>query len=253
MLAYQKDPSILSSVLPLMFQQMDAQVHGFEVLIPAREKIGGAVWFYPMAAAFGDAGAEDVWRETALVLRAFTNQWDWDFIVQGGKLRGRVQAGAAFVGEAFTIELRGEAAYFWAGENEPIDDHLTAVLGVGRRFESTLYLQAEHLFNGGSADSLFASFNRVAGGWMQQASHNVTGVMASYEILPVLVGSVALLIEWDDHSMLIQPGLAYSAADEVDLVAGALLAVGERPEGFVLQSEFGTYPSFFYLESKIYF
>ncbi len=54
MLAYQKDPSILSGVVPLAFQQMDAQVRGFEVLVPAREKIGGTVWFYPMAAAFGD-------------------------------------------------------------------------------------------------------------------------------------------------------------------------------------------------------
>lgn len=54
MLAYQKDPSILSGIVPLEFQQMDAQVHGFEVLIPAREKLGGTVWFYPFAAAFGD-------------------------------------------------------------------------------------------------------------------------------------------------------------------------------------------------------
>ena len=53
-LAYQKDPSIVSGVIPLGFQQMDAQVMGFETLIPTRQKIGGTVWFYPMAAAFGD-------------------------------------------------------------------------------------------------------------------------------------------------------------------------------------------------------
>ena len=54
MLAYQKDPSVLSGIVPLAYQQMEAQVRGMEVLIPAREKIGGTVWFYPMAAAFGD-------------------------------------------------------------------------------------------------------------------------------------------------------------------------------------------------------
>ena len=54
MLAYQKDPSILSGVIPLAFQQMEPQVAGMEVVVPTREKIGGCVWFYPYAAAFGD-------------------------------------------------------------------------------------------------------------------------------------------------------------------------------------------------------
>ena len=54
MLSYQKSPEILSGVVPLAFQQMDAQTRGFEVLIPTRQKIGGTVWFYPFAAAFGD-------------------------------------------------------------------------------------------------------------------------------------------------------------------------------------------------------
>jgi hypothetical protein len=211
-----------------------------------------------LVAAFGDVDAPDVWRETAVVARAFTNLADWDFIVQGGKLRGGYQAGAAFVGEAFTIEVRGEAGYFWAMDGEPIDNHLTTVIGVGRRFESTLYLQAEHLYNGGSAETLVESVGLVGQGWMQQASRNVTGVMASYEILPILFGSVAYLIEWDAHSMAIQPGLSYSAADEVDLIAGALFAVGDRPvfsldPAETLTSEFGTYPNFFYLEAKLYF
>ncbi len=204
-------------------------------------------------AAFGDLDAEDIWRETALVARAFTNVADWDLVVQAGKLRGGVQAGAAFVGEAFTVEVRGEAAYFWAMDGEPIRDHLAAVIGVGRRFASTLHLQAEHLVNGGATGTFFDRFDLVSQGWIPQASDNVTGVMASYELLPVLLGSVAYLIEWDDRSMLVQPGLVYSAADEVDLVAGALLAFGERPRGILPRSEFGTYPSFFYVQAKVYF
>lgn len=54
MLAYQKSPEVLSGVIPLAFQQMEAQTKGFEVLVPTREKNGGTVWFYPFAAAFGD-------------------------------------------------------------------------------------------------------------------------------------------------------------------------------------------------------
>ena len=60
-----------------------------------------------------------------------------------------------------------------------------------------------------------------------------------------------------DGSWLAQPGLAYAAADEVELVAGAIVASGPRPRadtsGFKLRSEFGTYPNFYYLETKLYF
>lgn len=54
MLAYQKTPEVLSGIIPLAFQQMDAQTKGFEVLVPTRQKNGGTVWKYPYAAAFGD-------------------------------------------------------------------------------------------------------------------------------------------------------------------------------------------------------
>lgn len=54
MLAYQKDPGILSGVVPLGFQTMEAQVKGMEVIVPNRERLGGSVWFYPFAGTFGD-------------------------------------------------------------------------------------------------------------------------------------------------------------------------------------------------------
>jgi hypothetical protein len=203
--------------------------------------------------ALGDADSEDLWRESAVVARAFSNFADWDLAVQGGKLRGGIQAGAAFAGEAFTVEMRGEAAYFWADDEAPLGDYFAAVLGVGRRFENTLHLQLEHLYNGGSADTLPESFLLVADGWLVQASENVTGLSITYELLPVLFGSLAYLFEWDNQSMLFQPGLVYSAAEEVDLVAGAVIAVGDRPQILSIESELGSYPNFFYVEAKVYF
>lgn len=53
-MAYEKLPENLSGIIPLAFQQLDPQVQGFEVLIPVRERLGGATWFYPMAGAFAD-------------------------------------------------------------------------------------------------------------------------------------------------------------------------------------------------------
>ena len=71
-----------------------------------------------------------------------------------------------------------------------------------------------------------------------------------------------------------QPGFIYSAADEVDILTGALISFGERTrvDGAVYvpedlgnlsnieveiynepRSEFGSYPHFFYVEMKAYF
>lgn len=53
-LVYQKDPGMLSGIVPLEFQQLEAQVWGLEVLVPTRQKSGGTVFFYPLSATFGD-------------------------------------------------------------------------------------------------------------------------------------------------------------------------------------------------------
>jgi len=53
--------------------------------------------------------------------------------------------------------------------------------------------------------------------------------------------------------------LALSVSDEADFLAGAMIALGQRPTlpsavnplGF--NSEFGTYPNSYYLEFKFYF
>ncbi len=82
--------------------------------------------------------------------------------------------------------------------------------------------------------------------------------MASYEILPILMGSLAWIYSFSDQSSLLQPGLSLSVSDEADFVFGALIGLGARPQGstpfdFELKSEFGTYPNIYYMEFKFYF
>lgn len=49
-LAYQKSPEIVESIIPLPFQQLPPDVKSTEVVVNCRERIGGAVWYYPAAA-----------------------------------------------------------------------------------------------------------------------------------------------------------------------------------------------------------
>lgn len=206
---------------------------------------------------------------SAGVLRVFTNFLNWDFAVQGGKVYGGFHAGLAAAGELGPVEVRAEAAYFWPlpdlrpDNAADIPEGLTAVIGVGRMmalFDRTLTLQAEYLFNSAAGSTtLRESFDLVSKGLMLQASEHLLGAVVTYEITSLIRGSFATVFSMSDQpSVILQPGLGYSAADEVDLLAGAMIALGDRPTldhatGLSFRSEYGTYPHFFYFEVKVYF
>ena len=213
------------------------------------------------------AAAGDAWHRSALVARAFGNTRGWDVAAQGGKILGGYHLGGAFTGELASLQLRGEAAWFAAleesGAGAPAgsdgDGHLGAVAGAGREFAvRDLQLQAEYFYNGGARGNLKERLALVAEGRTRHASRHLLGGLASGRIHALVSGSLALLWAPEDGSRLAQPGLVWSAADEVEVVAGAVLARGRRPTGstaeeLMLRSEFGTWPDFYYLETRLYF
>ncbi|MGD8988277.1 MAG: hypothetical protein PVH57_08960 [Syntrophobacterales bacterium] len=209
------------------------------------------------------------WYGSALMAHAFTTYEGWDFALQTGKIYGGYQLGGGLVGEIGPVETRVEAAYFWAqDDSEPlpdpqqgdlVEDNFTAVVGLGHRFDNTLTLQFEYFYNGaGDPDDLNGSFFRFASGNILQISRNLTGFLVSYEFQPILIGQVIWLHSWDDASNNIQPILTWSATDNMDLLVGANLNFGERPEGtsvldFQIESEYGTFPNLYFMQFKWYF
>ena len=119
--------------------------------------------------------------------------------------------------------------------------------------------ELEYLYNGaGDSDDLNASFVRSITGNILQMSRNLTGFLISYEFLPILVGQMIWLHSWDDPSSSIQPVLTWSAADNMDLLIGANINLGDRPTGtsvqnFQIQSEFGTFSNLYFFQFKWYF
>ena len=98
----------------------------------------------------------------------------------------------------------------------------------------------------------------MATGRALQVSQHLVGALVSYELLPILTGSFATIVSLSDDSAVLQPGLAYSIADESDILVGALVALGQRPQPTSpadpgLRSEFGTYPNFYYAQYRFYF
>jgi hypothetical protein len=209
------------------------------------------------------------WYGSAVLARLFFNLGGFDWSFQGGKVYGGYQIGGGFTGEVGPLQLRGELAWLRAvdapelpapWEGKEVFTHWSGVLGVGHRFENSLNLQSEYLHNGlADPDDLETAFYRQGQGLAPHARRHIFGMMASYDILPILTGSLAWIVSASDASGLLQPGLVLSVADEADLVAGAMIAFGKRPDlrgastPLGLRSEFGTYPDIFYLQFKLYF
>jgi hypothetical protein len=203
------------------------------------------------------------WYGSAALVHAYTNVADYDLALQAAKIYGGYQLGAGVAGQVGPIDVRGEATYFRAlndhRDRVRVPSHWVAVAGLGHTFDSSLTLDAEYLYNGaGDDDSLAVALSRVTSGRALQMSEHVAGALASYDLLPVLKGSLATLVSVSDGSLVIQPGLTYSVSDESDLLAGALIAFGKTPRAGAgpvpeLQSEFGTYPDVGYVQYRCYF
>jgi hypothetical protein len=138
-------------------------------------------------------------------------------------------------------------------------DHLVAVVGAGKYFDSSLNLQVEYLYNGAGDDAnLLTALTRVETGRALQMSEHVIGALAAYDPFPLLTCALAGLVSASDGSVLVLPQLDYSVSDESTLTLGAMVAAGRRPVATsgpfpVLRSEFGTYPNFYFLQYRVYF
>ena len=208
------------------------------------------------------------WYGSALLGRVFTTLKGWDLALQGGKIYGGYQLGSGLVGEIGPIEARAEASYFWARDSEPlpaplegdlVEDAFTAVLGLGHRFDNTLTVEIEYFYNGaGESNDLDESFVRFRNGSSLQMSRHLTGLLVSYEFLPIITAQLTALYSWEDPSGQLQPILTWSPSDNTEVLVGASINFGDRPEQSStgqpqLQSEFGTFPDFYFMEFKLYF
>jgi hypothetical protein len=215
----------------------------------------------------GAAVLDATWYGSAMFARYYTTVRDWDLTTQAGKVYGGYEVGAGVVGEIRRVEVRGEATYLWARPGLPlpaplsgplVESHLSAVVGIGKRFQNTLSLELEHFHNGaGSRHDLDAALVRYGAGVALQLSREITGMTVGYEFTPIVIGSFAALHSWSDGSTRLQPMLTYSLSANMDLLGGGVVGIGRAPIADVFathaRSEFGSTPRAVFLEFKLFF
>ncbi len=238
---------------------------------PTVEAAGSA----PRDKGFTDAS----WFGSAVLARAFTNYRGWDLAVQGGKVFGGYHLGVGVVGELGPLESRLEFVRHFADDSPPlvapvvsdtgdvvqlfdgdlIEDSTSMVVGTGHRFENSFTIEAEYFHNGaGDSDATLATVLRSSAGGLLNLTENLAGVSFSYELTPLVLATLGSIVALDDGSFQLLPTVNWSAGDELELLAGAVINSGNGGVSGVtpqssIGSEFGVVPSLFFTELKYYF
>ena len=173
--------------------------------------------------------------------------------ILGGKLASSLMAGASLQGEIGEFGLRAE------GNQRKLSDSgqqiFSAAFGVDRRLTSKLTLQIEQYFNGGGIGNpdqytTVQSNNQSSGLFLNR---NYTGLNILYDISGLWNLRTLVIINDNDKSVLGNLYLAFSVASNAQLVLSLMSPHGKGPNQSKLNSEFGTYPGVFSVQTAIYF
>jgi len=207
-------------------------------------------------------------EEVGLLLRGYTTIKDTDYALLYKREPEGHRIGIEVDGEIGSVNFYDEITYLWGSEKismpgsyqgNLLKNYLMNVLGINYRFNNSLQITAEHLFNGiGDSDNLDASNVRYKNGVSTSLNNHLSGVSLSYEFNPLLVGQYDARLAWDDSSHQHNFSFVQSITDNVDFIAGSQINIGDRPTGTNwqnpnIQSEFGRLSDTFYLELKCYF
>ncbi len=207
-------------------------------------------------------------EEVGLLLRGYTTINDTDYALLYKREPEGHRIGIEVDGEIGSVNFYDEITYLWGSEKismpgsyqgNLLKNYLMNVLGINYRFNNSLQITAEHLFNGiGDSDNLDASNVRYKNGVSTSLNNHLSGVSLSYEFNPLLVGQYDARLAWDDSSHQHNFSFVQSITDNVDFIAGGQINMGDRPNGTNwqnpnIQSEFGRLSDTFYLKLKCYF
>ncbi|UCG77388.1 MAG: hypothetical protein JSV21_07315 [Nitrospirota bacterium] len=150
-----------------------------------------------------------------------------------------------------------EASYVVAEGND--ESYFRSSLGLDYSFTDKLYSYCEYHYNGAGKNDpdeylfLMGKTAYTDGNVYLLGKHYLASGF-TYQLTPLSVLSGQILINLSDGSFIISPGLEYSAADDINIQAGAFVGLGD--DSLDLSgpgSEFGVYPDIYYLSLNIYF
>jgi hypothetical protein len=212
------------------------------------EKVGvdgaSAIWWLSDDLSMtGLAALADEWDEARLAgsLSWQIQSYTLDFLA--GKNREDGVYGFDFVGNLGGAGFRGEFTWTVADKD---DDYPRAVAGIDYAWPNTLYLALEYYHNGGPLEidwaDPFSAFLENTG--VDTLNRNFAGLMASYNLDPLVVATIAVILDTDHGSEVFAPSINWSAGGHLTISAGAQFFEG------AIDGEYGSYPDLGWLRVR---
>jgi len=217
----------------------------------------------------GDAPSP-TWGRSAVLARASTVQWGFEWAALGGKLAERWVAGGSLQGNIEWFTLRGEGHLGIPdldgnghGEDDlPLNGRLAVGPGVTFGWHNANLTAEYAYYSDGARDpaDYLARAKDFFPDDLPYVGRHYVGVSGGLDILPILRTGVVALVDAGDGSSLTGLNLMLSVADEAVVVAGVLVPGGAGLETtgvptapLALGSEFGSSPAALFLESRVFF
>ena len=192
------------------------------------------------------------------------NNWNYDFNFIAGIRFKRWLAGFSWAGDILDAGFRGEVLVSQA-PNQQYSNLLYQLLGETSlslydkpmvsialsgdyTFTNTFYIHTEVLFNnnGKTANTVLFSEEAYSLGMLTAARWSIFQEF-SYEITPLIRGSLFGIFNPDDESFVIVPSVTYSVITNLDLLLISQIFEGDR------LTEFGEYGTAFFFRLKFSF
>ena len=168
-----------------------------------------------------------------------------DYSVLVGKLRNERLVGADLSGRVGGLGIRAEAT---GSRPDTGRRFIRVLLGADYGFANTLTVTGELYFNGqGSADRTRYDFANLFEGRIRSLARRYGAVAASYEVTPLLEVFFYGILNGDDRSRVLWPGLEYSATSDLAITAGIQSFSGAAG------SEYGRFQDVVHLQAKWFF
>jgi hypothetical protein len=209
------------------------------------------------------------WGRTAVLARASTVLWNFEWALLGGKVAERWIVGGSFQGEIGPIGVRGEGHAGFpdvdgdCGLDDDVHGRLSAGLDVVLAWRN-VSLGAEYMFLSDGAGRTSRYIDRLLSFFPDDQlflGQHYVGLSAGMDLVPILRLNTMLLFNATDYSGLAAIMFLYSIADEADAVFGLMVPWGDEPlydsgpptYGPSIESEYGMMPLVLYLETRFYF
>ena len=191
------------------------------------------------------AARHDEGEESSYAVRWRSHLGQFDFALMSGQFRNDDVTGFDFAGQIEQIGIRGE---FTRNSTITYGVYNRLVVGADYTFANTLSISIEYYFNGqGARDKDDYDITRWLSGDLQGLARHYIGTFIGYDLTPIFRWDNYIIINLDDNSSFVFPGLDYSLSDNLDLSVGVQLYNGSE------DSEYGQLQNIYYTQLQWFF